>query len=141
MKDKVFLDTNIFIYAVDTTLVNRKKQEVARKLVTTHIEQETGVISIQVLQEFLVVSTAKLKVPLHLEAAIEFLQFMSNLEIIHPDFEMILNAARIQKKYRLSFWDAMVIQTARVADCTVLLTEDLQPGLRIGSLAIQNPFQ
>ena len=64
MKDNVFLDTNILIYAVDTSPTYRRNQEIARKLIATHIQNEIGVISIQVLQEFFVVSTGKIKVPL-----------------------------------------------------------------------------
>ena len=141
MKDKVFLDTNILIYAIDTSPSYRRNQEIARKLIATHIQNETGVISIQVLQEFFVVSTGKLKVPLSSEEALEYIQYMSILEIIQPNLDMIITAIHLRKKHLLSFWDAMVIQTARAADCSLLLSEDLNSGFRLGSLTIQNPFQ
>jgi len=140
MKDKVFLDTNILIYAIDTSPSYRRNQEIARKLIATHIQNETGVISIQVLQEFFVVSTGKLKVPLSSEEALEYIQYMSILEIIQPNLDMIITAIHLCKKHLLSFWDAMVIQTARAADCSLLLSEDLNSGFRLGSLTIQNPF-
>lgn len=141
MKDKVFLDTNILIYAIESSPAYRKNQEIARKLIATHIQNETGVISIQVLQEFFMVSTSKLKVPLSSEAALEYIQYMSILEIIQPNLDMVITAIHLHKKYLLSFWDAMVIQTARAADCSLLLSEDLDSGFRLGSLTIQNPFQ
>ena len=141
MKDKVFLDTNIFIYAIDTSPSYRRNQEIARKLIATHIQNETGVVSIQVLQEFFVVSTGKLKVPLSSKEALEYIQYMSILEIIQPNLDMIITAIHLHKKHLLSFWDAMVIQTARAADCSLLLSEDLNSGFRLGSLTIQNPFQ
>jgi len=141
MKDKVFLDTNILIYAIDTSPSYRRNQEIARKLIATHIQNETGVISIQVIQEFFVVSTGKLKVPLSSEEALEYIQYMSILEIIQPNLDMIITAIHLCKKHLLSFWDAMVIQTARAADCSLLLSEDLNSGFRLGSLTIQNPFQ
>jgi len=141
MKDKVFLDTNILIYAIDTSPSYRRNQEIARKLIATHIQNETGVISIQVLQEFFVVSTGKLKVPLSSEEALEYIQYMSILEIIQPNLDMIITAIHLRKKHLLSFWDAMVIQTARAADCSLLLSEDLNSGFHLGSLTIQNPFQ
>jgi len=140
MKDKVFLDTNILIYAVDTSPAYRKNQEIARKLIATHIQNETGVISIQVLQEFFVVSTGKIKVPLSSEEALEYIQYLSILEIIQPNLDMVITAVHLHQKHLLSFWDAMVIQTARAADCTLLLSEDLNSGFRLGSLTVQNPF-
>jgi predicted nucleic acid-binding protein len=141
MKDKTFLDTNILIYAVDTSPAYRKNQEIARKVIAGHIHHETGVISIQVLQEFFVVSTGKIKVPLSSEEALEYIQYLSILEIVHPNLDMVITAIHLHRKYLLSFWDAMVIQTARAADCTLLLSEDLSSGFRLGSLTIQNPFQ
>lgn len=140
MKDKVFLDTNILIYAVDASPTYRKNQEIARKLIAAHIQNETGVISIQVLQEFFVVSTAKIKVPLSTEEALEYIQYLSILEIIHPNLDMVITAIHLHQKHLLSFWDAMVIQTARAADCSLLLSEDLDSGFRLGTLSIQNPF-
>ncbi len=141
MNDKVFLDTNILIYAVDTTPAYRKKQEIARKLIATHVQNETGVISIQVLQEFFVVSTGKIKVPLSSEEALEYLQYLSILEVVQPNLDMVIAAIHLHHKHLLSFWDAMVIQTARSAGCFLLLSEDLNSGFRLGSLTIQNPFQ
>lgn len=140
MKDKVFLDTNILIYAVDTSPAYRRNQEIARKLIATHIQNETGVISMQVLQEFFVVSTGKLKVPLSSEEALEYIQHLSILEIVQPNLDMVITAIHLHQKHLLSFWDAMVIQTARAADCSLLLSEDLNSGFRLGSLTIQNPF-
>ena len=141
MKDNVFLDTNILIYAVDASPAYRRNQEIARKLIATHIQNETGVISIQVLQEFFVVSTGKIKVPLSSEEALEYIQYLSILEIIQPNLDMVITAIHLHQKHLLSFWDAMVIQTARAADCSLLLSEDLDSGFRLGSLTIQNPFQ
>ena len=141
MKDKVFLDTNILIYAVDTSPAYQRNQEIARKLIATHIQNETGVISIQVLQEFFVVSTGKIKIPLSSEEALEYIHYLSILEIVQPNLDMVITAVHLHQKHLLSFWDAMVIQTARAADCTLLLSEDLNSGFRLGSLTIQNPFQ
>jgi len=64
MKDKVFLDTNIFIYSIDASPGQNKKRKVARQIVRKHIRNESGVISIQVLQEFYQVTTRKIEVPI-----------------------------------------------------------------------------
>jgi predicted nucleic acid-binding protein len=140
MIDKAFLDTNVLIFAIDNSSAYRRKQEIARGLIDAHIQKETGVISIQVLQEFIVVATKKIKVPLSLEDALEFIRYLSILEIVQPDFDMVVSAVQLQKRHRLSFYDSMIIQAAKTAGCTLLLSEDLQSGFRLGSLTILNPF-
>jgi predicted nucleic acid-binding protein len=140
MNDKAFLDTNIIIYAIDNSSAYRRKQEIARGLIDSHIRKETGVISIQVLQEFIITATNKIKAPLSSEEALEFIRYLSILEIVQPDFDMVVAAVQLQKRHRLSFYDSMIIQAARAAECSLLFSEDLQAGFRLGSLTIQNPF-
>jgi predicted nucleic acid-binding protein len=140
MKDKAFLDTNVFIYSVDSSPSHREKANIARQIVKQHIRSGTGVISIQVLQEFYQVSTQKLQVPLSTEDALEYLHYMAVLETVHPDFNMLVNAVYLHKRLRLSFWDGLIVQAAAATNCSVLLTEDLQDGLNIGNLTIKNPF-
>jgi predicted nucleic acid-binding protein len=85
MSDKAFLDTNIFIYAIDTSPQEKRKREVARELVKEHIINENGVISVQVLQECYQISTQKIIRPLSTEKALEFLHYISILETVRPD--------------------------------------------------------
>ena len=73
MKGKIFLDTNIFVYSIDSSTELKEKKDVARKLVKTHIQEESGVISIQVIQEFFQVATRKIQAPLSVEDALEFM--------------------------------------------------------------------
>ena len=75
MKDKAFLDTNIFVYSVDSSPGQRKKREIARELVRQHLQEASGVISIQVLQEFYQVSTHKIQTPLRTETALESVSY------------------------------------------------------------------
>ncbi len=140
MNDKVFLDTNILIYAVDTTPAYRKKQEIARKLIATHVQNETGVISIQVLQEFFVVSTGKIKVPLSSEEALEYLQYLSILEVVQPNLDMVIAAIHLHHKHLLSFWDALIVASASRAGADRILSEDLNHGQVIEGILIENPF-
>ncbi|MBS3918568.1 MAG: hypothetical protein KG012_06735 [Deltaproteobacteria bacterium] len=74
MSDRAFLDTNIFIYAIDSSPPQGFKRDKARGLIREHIEMESGVISIQVLQEFFVGSTSKIPSPLSSEEAFEFIK-------------------------------------------------------------------
>lgn len=140
MRDKVFLDTNIFVYSIDASPDGKEKAAVARELIQQHVRDGTGVISMQVLQEFYQVSTQKIKVPLTMEDALEYLHYVSVLETVHPDFTMLVDAVYLIKKLKLSFWDALIVQAAAASRCTLLLTEDLQSGLHIGELSVRNPF-
>ena len=140
MKDKHFLDTNVFIYAIDTSADLKKKREIARHLIREHIQNETGVISIQVLQEFYQVSTSKIQVPLSAEEALEYLHYMAVLDTVHPEFDMIVSAIRLHEKHRVSFWDSLILQAALTAGCSRLLSGDLQHGFEIDHLRIENPF-
>jgi predicted nucleic acid-binding protein len=140
MKDKCFLDTNVFIYAIDTSPDLKEKREISRHLIKEYIKNETGVISIQVLQEFYQVSTHKIQVPLSNEEALEYLHYMSVLDTVHPEFDMIVAGIRLHEKHRISFWDALIIQAALTAGCTRLLSEDLQHGFEVDDLTVENPF-
>lgn len=138
MNDRAFLDTNIFIYAIDTSPKEKKKRECARGLVKHHIINESGVISIQVLQEFFQVSTHKIKKPLSTEEALEFLQYISVLQIVRPDYNMVTGAIHLYKNNSVSFWDAMILQCAKTAGCEFVLSEDLQDGFRLDEMIIKN---
>jgi predicted nucleic acid-binding protein len=140
MKDKVFLDTNILVYSIDSSAELKQKRDVARKIVTTHIREESGVISIQVLQEFFQVATRKIETPISIDDALEYMQYMSTLQIITPDFDMVVAAARLHQRYSLSFWDALIVQAAKTTGCTQIVSEDLQDGFRLDGLTIKNPF-
>ena len=140
MKDKVFLDTNVFIYSIDTSPAQKHKGDIARQLVKQHVRDGSGVISIQVLQEFYRVSTEKIEAPLSTEAALEYMHYVAVLETVHPDFSMLVAAIRLHKKLKISFWDALILQAASSSDCTLLLTEDMQAGLLVDNPVVKNPF-
>jgi len=140
MKGKIFLDTNIFVYSIDSSAEQKEKRNVARKLVKTHIREESGVISIQVIQEFFQVATTKIRTSISVEDALEFMQYMASLQIVTPDFDMVVAAARIHQKHSISFWDALILQAAKTADCFQVLSEDLQDGFRLDDLTVKNPF-
>jgi len=140
MKDKVFLDTNIFIYSIDSSPDQNKKKNVAREIVRKHIRNESGVISIQVLQEFYQVATRKIEVPLLSEEALEYLHYMAILETVEPDFYMVVSAIHLHQHHFLSFWDALIFQATRTAGCSQLFSEDLQDGFCLDNLTVRNPF-
>ncbi|OGP90364.1 MAG: hypothetical protein A2156_00210 [Deltaproteobacteria bacterium RBG_16_48_10] len=99
MTDRVFLDTNIFVYAVDCAPIQISKRDRARELIHEHIETETGVISIQVLQEFYVASTKRIKVPLSSDEALEFIHYVSALDTVTPSLDYVTAAIGLHQKH------------------------------------------
>jgi predicted nucleic acid-binding protein len=135
---KTFLDTNILIYAYDTSAGD--KHQKARYLLTGLWESGLGMVSTQVLQEFHVTVTRKIPKPLDLATAREIIADFLTWDVVVNDGDAILKAIDVQEKHRFSFWDSMVIAAAITGGAAVLLTEDLSDGQKIGGVEIRNPF-
>ena len=140
MSARVFLDTNLFVYAVDSSKEERDKSEQARYRIRSAIEHNSGVISVQVLQEFYNTATRKIATPLRPDQALEYVEYMGMMEVVEPSFAMVTSAIRLSQRLKLSFWDSMIVQSALTTDCEILLSEDMQHGQRIDGLVIENPF-
>jgi predicted nucleic acid-binding protein len=138
MKDKVFLDTNVIVYAHD--LSSRDKHVVAREIMDHLWESRKGVISVQVLQELFVCVTQKIVNPLPIKNAKTIIEYLSTWEVVVNDKYITLKAIDLQEKYRFSFWDSLVIQAAVQAQARLLLSEDLPDGQVVKDLKILNPF-
>lgn len=137
-EDKIFLDTNILVYAYDIS--SGKKHDTARSIVTDLWNSRDGALSIQVLQEFFVSITKKIPNPLDLKTASNIIRDFLLWEIIDNDGELLLAAMDIQARYRYSFWDSLIIAAAVKSGASVLLTEDLKNGQIIDDVMIKNPF-
>ena len=135
---RTFFDTNILVYLFDADADEKKAQACAR--FETEATAGRALLSTQVLQEFYVVVTRKLSVPLESATAEEIVRNLSLLPVIGIDTEKILSAIGRSQKMQLSFWDALIIETALAGGATRLLTEVLQHGLIIDGLQIENPF-
>jgi predicted nucleic acid-binding protein len=133
-----FVDTNILIYAEDRDA--KDKHLVARDLIVELWDSREGVLSVQVLQEFYVNVTRKLKKPLSASKAREIVEEYLTWTIVDNTGRMLLDAIELQRKAQLSFWDSLVVQAAIDSGCDKLYTEDLNAGQRIGSVTIVNPF-
>ena len=138
MKDKVFLDTNILIYAHD--LDAGAKHGAARAILKKVWEAETGIISTQIIQEFYVNVTRKIPNPIApVQARGIILNYFSwQVESVEP--HTILSASEIEEKYNLSFWDSLIIAAASQSEAAKILTEDLNHGQVIEGVLIENPF-
>ncbi|RLC21762.1 MAG: PIN domain nuclease [Deltaproteobacteria bacterium] len=136
MTSKIFIDTNILVYTMDKH--DTAKQQKCRGLLKSLAQDNLGVISTQVLQEFYVVATKKLKVdPL---AAKDILASFEYFEIIAVTPQFIKDAIDISIINMISFWDALIVASAEHAKCSVILTEDLNHGQIIRGVKINNPF-
>ncbi len=136
MRNRVFLDTNILLYADDASA--GPKQRAAQNTLAEAQATGTGVISTQVLQEFIVNASRKLALDGAdiRERVDRFLGF----EIITVGVEHILGATDLQRLRGWSFWDALIVTAAVESGCDRLLSEDLQHGFKVRGLVIQNPF-
>jgi len=133
-----FIDTNILVYAYDRSA--GRKHTAAAQLVEQCWGDENGCLSIQVLQEFYVTVTRKIARPLEYQAARQLIADLTHWRIHVPEANDVLQAIDMQQTYRLSFWDAMVVQSATRLGCAQLLSEDLSHGETYGAVQVMNPF-
>jgi predicted nucleic acid-binding protein len=133
-----FVDTNVLIYAEDRDA--KAKHAVARDLLLELWNTRDGVVSVQVLQEFYVNVTKKLKRPLAPARALEIVEEYLTWTVVENTGRLLVAAVALQQKHKLSFWDSMVVQAAIQSGCDTLFSEDLNAGQRIGSVTIVNPF-
>ncbi len=131
-----FLDTHVLVYADDGG--DPRRQAIAVDLVAAHLRSGTGVVSTQVLQEFVNTALRKLHLPLDLIRA--RLAFYRRLEIVPASADLITQALDLHALHQLSFWDAMIVQAARQSGCMQLLTEDLHSGATFAGVRLVNPF-
>lgn len=138
MKDKVFLDTNIVVYAHD--LSSGEKHAVAKEILDFLWESRRGVISVQVLQELFVCMTKKIVKPILIKNAKMIIEYLSNWQVVDNDKYITLKAIDLQEKYKFSFWDSLIIQAAIQSQANILFSEDLPDGQFIMGTKILNPF-
>ena len=133
-----FVDTNILIYAHDISA--GQKHGRAKELMRDLWHSGDGCLSIQVLQEFYVNVTQKVTKPLSAEAAAQIIADLSVWEVHCPKTEDVLHAIRLQKRYQISFWDAMILVSALQLGCHMLWSEDLNPGQVYEQVEVKSPF-
>lgn len=137
MSDRFFVDTNLLVYAHDSSA--GVKHDRARGLVERLWHDRTGVLSTQVLQE-LYVSLRKARQPLPASDARQIVADYLRWEIVVNTGESVLEAAALEERYRLSFWDALIVQAAAVSGAEVLYSEDLSHGQVYGAVRVLNPL-
>ena len=138
MSDKVFVDTNILIYAHD--LDAGQKNAISSAVIKDLWQNRSGIISIQVLQEFYVNVTRKIPNPLPKPKAREIIESYLAWDVELNEVITILAASEIEERYNLSFWDALIVAAACNAKADKIITEDLNHGQTIEGILIENPF-
>jgi predicted nucleic acid-binding protein len=139
MTGRVFVDSNILIYAHDKDAGTKQKR--AADLLRALWEARTGTLSTQVLQEFYVNVIQKIKIPLNRAAAREVVRAYAPWVMSWITPATVVRAAEIGETWHLSFWDGMIIAAAEQSEASELVTEDLNHGEVIAGIRIVNPFR
>lgn len=139
MSDRAFFDTNVLVYAFDRG--DARRQRIASELLEAALKAGTGVLSLQVLQEFYVVTTRRIRVPLAPSVARSAVVDLLRFHVVEPSAVHVLQAMDLSVARSLSYWDALVVVTADSAGCSVLHSEDMAHGSALLGLRVENPFR
>jgi predicted nucleic acid-binding protein len=138
MNDKGFVDTNILVYAHDSAAGTKHQR--ARALIEGLWSSGGGVLSTQVLQELCINLRRKTARPLSVEETSRLVEDYSSWEVVVNTPESVLQALAIELRYKISFWDALIVQAAGSSGATVLYSEDLAHGQAYGPTRVVNPL-
>ena len=139
MSDKYFVDTNVLMYAHDTSA--GAKHERAKALLEELWQDRSGVVSTQVLQELVVNLRWKTAKPLDAKATRDVVADYLTWQVVVNGGESILEALDLEVRYKISFWDALILHAAQSAGTQVLYSEDLSDGQLYGPVRVINPFR
>lgn len=140
MSDRYFLDTNVFVYSLEggASAKARRASHLVREAITTR----NGIVSYQVVQEFFNVAFRRFTPAMTSMEAEQYLATVFRpLLAVHSSHALCAEALRVRNRYRLSWYDSLIIAAALEAGCRVLYTADLRDGQKFGDLGIENPFQ
>ena len=132
-----FVDTNILLYAVSTAADEATKSSTAIAI----LDREDLVLSAQVLQEFYAQATRPTRPDaLSHDVAVALIESWLRFSVVETTVQLILDALSSARRWRISFWDAAIVEAARAGGCSTLLTEDLQSGMNFAGVTVDNPF-
>jgi predicted nucleic acid-binding protein len=134
-----FCDTNILVYAYDVTA--GAKRELARALVERLWREQSGGLSIQVLQELFVTLTRKVNQPVDVATARTIVADLGAWQVVAPTLSDVLAAIDASVRWQLPFWDALIVTAAQRAGAHVLWSEDLNAGQRFNGLTVRDPLR
>jgi predicted nucleic acid-binding protein len=137
MSVRSFFDTNIIVYSDNKSAAAKRRRAI--DLLAEHRRAGTGVVSLQVLQEYFVTATRKLRV----EPAVarRKLELLAEFQVAAPQLTDVLAAIDLHRLHGFSFWDALILRMAQQAGCRVLFSEDLQESRQVEGILVVNPFR
>ena len=139
MSGRFFLDTNVFVYSFDAG--SPKKAAQSAKLIKSAIETRGGIVSYQVVQEFFNVALRRFAKPMSSADAEQYLSTTFRpLLSVHSSPALYGEALRIGARFRLAWYDSLIVASAIEGQCDVLYSEDFQDGQQFGTVVISNPF-
>lgn len=138
MTERVFVDSNVLVYAHDAGAGDR--HAIARDLLLDLWRDRSGVISTQVLQETYINLRRKAANPLSVDEAHGLISEYLAWDVVVNDGASVLEAIRLEARYRISFWDALIVAAANAGGAVTLLSEDLSHGQQYGAVTVRNPF-
>ena len=136
MTANVFVDTNVLLHVFDQA--DPKKQAAARHWRAELWTSKRGRLSVQVLQEFY--ANILRKWPAAQDQARAEVRNLSAWHPVAMDYELLARGWHLQDRFKLSFWDSLIVAAAKSSACKFLLTEDLQPGQDLDGVVVVNPF-
>jgi predicted nucleic acid-binding protein len=138
MTGKGFVDTNVLVYAHDSTAGEKHRRAVS--LVTELWENGSGCLSLPVLQDFYMTVTQKVPTPMEAGRAVQIMRDLAIWTVHEPGIDDVIAAVEMQLRYRISFRDAMILRSAVRLGCETVWSEDLNPGQVYDGVRVQNPF-
>jgi predicted nucleic acid-binding protein len=136
MSVECFLDTNILVYAISSAEADAAKKTKALEL----IQRSDFGLSAQVLQEFYVAVTRRIRTPLAPDLAVALMEEYRVFPTVATDYPLIVRAVELSLRYGISYWDAAILAAAEALEAPTLYTEDLSHGQRYGDVRVLNPF-
>lgn len=138
MNDKYFVDTNVLVYAHDRSAGTKHRR--ASTVIEQLWDSGRGVLSTQVLQELCVNLRRKVRHPLHISELRQLLRDYSTWEVVAGTPASVVEALEIEERYKISFWDALILHAADSAGASILYSEDLNAGQSYRGIRVVNPF-
>lgn len=138
MSKSFFVDTNILVYAHDTT--EARKHKSARTWLEFLWRKRSGFLSAQVLAEFSNIALHKLKPGMKDDAVKDLVEAYEAWNPIPTNTQLLKVGLQVQTKYKLSWWDSLILAGAGATGCDYFLSEDLQDRQKIGNLIVVNPL-
>lgn len=140
MNGRAFLDTNLFIYSFDQSAPDKARR--ALELIRHGVATRKAIVSYQVVQEFFNVALRRFTQPMTVAEAEQYLATIFRpLVAVQSSLALCGEALRLSSRYRLAWYDSLIVAAALAGECGILYSEDFQHGQQFGDLRVENPFR